>query len=143
MNLFRAAIQPVSFCTSLIVAGAPISVMAKIFIGLASIARLLMMNPSNFPDGTPKTHLVGLSFHRNLHRLLNVSSKSAIRPVRIPSLDDHIIQVGFNVPMQLISKTHLNRVLIGCSYIFQPKRKRGDERGFDLIFLLECNLVIS
>jgi hypothetical protein len=53
--------------------------MAMIFIGLASIPRLLMMNPSNFPDGTPKTHLVGLSFHRNLHRLLNVSSKSALK----------------------------------------------------------------
>jgi hypothetical protein len=37
MNLFKAAIQPVSFCTSLIVAGAPISVMAKIITGLASI----------------------------------------------------------------------------------------------------------
>jgi hypothetical protein len=66
MNLFRAAIQLVSFCTSLIVAGAPMSVMAVIFIGLASIPRLLMMNPSNFPDGTPKMNLVGLSFYRNL-----------------------------------------------------------------------------
>jgi hypothetical protein len=75
MNLFRAAIQPVSFCTSLIVAEAPISVMAIIFTGLASIPRLLMMNPSNFPGGTPKMHLVGFSFHRNLHRLLNVCSK--------------------------------------------------------------------
>jgi hypothetical protein len=73
MNLFRAAIQPVSFCTSLIVAGAPILVMAEIFTGGT-------MNPSNFPDGAPKTYLVGLSFHRNLHKLLNVSSKSAIRP---------------------------------------------------------------
>jgi hypothetical protein len=79
MNLFRAAIQPVSFCTSLIVAGAPISVMAAIFTGLASMPRLLTMNPSNFPEGTPKTHLVGLSFYQNLRRLLNVSSKSAIK----------------------------------------------------------------
>jgi hypothetical protein len=79
MNLFRAAIHPVSFCTSLIVAGASMSVMAVIFIGLASVPRLLMMNPSNFPDCTPKMHLVGLSFHRNLRRLPNVSSKSAIR----------------------------------------------------------------
>jgi hypothetical protein len=29
--------------------------------------------------GTPKMHLVGLSFHQNLHKLLNVSSKFAIR----------------------------------------------------------------
>jgi hypothetical protein len=79
MNLFRAAMHPVSFCTSLIVAGASISVMAVIFTGLASIHFLLMMNPSNFSDGTLKTHLVGLSFHQNLRRLLNVSSKSAIK----------------------------------------------------------------
>jgi hypothetical protein len=51
--------------------------MAVIFIGLASIPQLLTMNPSNFPDDTPKMHLVGLSLHRNLRRLLNISSKSA------------------------------------------------------------------
>jgi hypothetical protein len=79
MNLFRAAIHPISFYTSLIVAGASISVMAIIFIGLASIPRLLTMNPSNFPHGTLKMHLVGLSLHQNLRRLLNVSSKSAIK----------------------------------------------------------------
>jgi hypothetical protein len=53
--------------------------------------------------------------------------------------------------MQLISKAHLNRALIGRSCVFQPERhsfvsvctERGDERGFDLIFLLERNLVIS
>jgi hypothetical protein len=53
--------------------------------------------------------------------------------------------------MQLISKTHLNRALIGCSCVFQLERhsfvsvrpERGDERGYDLIFLLERNLMIS
>jgi hypothetical protein len=108
--------------------------MAVIFIGLASIAQLLTMNPSNFPDGTLKTHLVG--FHRNLRRLLNVSSKSAIKST--------IIHVGFNVLMQLISKAHLDHTLVGRSCFFQPEGYsfvgicpvRGDERGLDLIFLL-------
>jgi hypothetical protein len=59
MNLFRAAMHPVSFCTSLTVAGASISVMAVIFIGLASIPQLLTMNPSSFPDGTLKTIWLG------------------------------------------------------------------------------------
>jgi hypothetical protein len=62
MNLFRAAIHPVSFYTSLQV-GAFILVMAEIFSGLASMPRWLMMKPSSFPEGTPKTHLFGLSFH--------------------------------------------------------------------------------
>jgi hypothetical protein len=71
--------------------------------------------------------------------------------VGIPGLDDHIIHVGFNVPMQLISKAHLDRALISRSCVFQPKGhsfvslcpEQGDERGFDLIFLLERNVVIS
>jgi hypothetical protein len=55
-------------------------VMAVIFSGLASMPRLLTMNPSNLPDGTPKTHLFGLSFHRYFLRLAKVSSRSVIRP---------------------------------------------------------------
>jgi hypothetical protein len=42
--------------------GAFMLVMAKIFSGLASMSRWLMMKPSSLPDGKPKTHLFGLSF---------------------------------------------------------------------------------
>jgi hypothetical protein len=42
---------------------ATIFVMAEIFLGLASMPQWLMMKPSSFPEGTPKTHLFGLSFH--------------------------------------------------------------------------------
>ena len=56
-NRFKAAMQPVSFWTSLMVAGASMAMMALIFSGLASIPRLLMMNPSSFPEGTPKTQI--------------------------------------------------------------------------------------
>jgi hypothetical protein len=55
------------------------SVMAVNFSGLASILQLLTMNPSNFPGGTPNKHFIGLSFHQNFCKLLNVCSKSAIR----------------------------------------------------------------
>ena len=54
-NRFKVAKQPVSFWTSLMVAGASIAMMALIFSGLASIPQLLTMNPSSFPEGTPKT----------------------------------------------------------------------------------------
>jgi hypothetical protein len=66
MNLFKAAIHPVSFCTSLMLVGAFILVMAEIFSGLASMPRWLMMKSSSFPEGTPKTHLFGLSFCHTL-----------------------------------------------------------------------------
>ena len=61
-NRFKAAMQLVSFWMSLMVAGASMAMMALIFSGLASIPQLLTMNPSSFPEGTTKTHLVGLSF---------------------------------------------------------------------------------
>ena len=79
INRLRAAMQPVSFCTSLMLAGACMFVMADIFSGLASMPRWLMMNPSSLPEGTPKTHLVWLSFHRKARKLEKVSSKSVIR----------------------------------------------------------------
>ena len=74
-NRFRAVIRPVSFWMSLMVAGASMAMMALIFSTLASIPRWLTMNPSSFPEGTPKTQLVGLSFQQNFRRLLKVSSK--------------------------------------------------------------------
>jgi hypothetical protein len=51
----------VSFWTSLMLVGAFMPVMAEIFSGLASMPRWLMMEPSSLPEGTPKTHLFGLS----------------------------------------------------------------------------------
>jgi hypothetical protein len=32
-----------------------------------------MMKPSSLPDGTPKTHLLGLSFHRYFRKDAKVS----------------------------------------------------------------------
>jgi hypothetical protein len=64
MNLFKAAMHPVSFCTSLRQVGAFILVMEEIFSGLASMPRWLMMKPSSFPDGMLETHFFGLSFQR-------------------------------------------------------------------------------
>jgi hypothetical protein len=68
MNLFRAAMHPVSFCTSLMHVGSFMLVMAEIFLGLASMPRWMMMKPSSLPDGTPKTHLFGLIFQRYSHK---------------------------------------------------------------------------
>jgi hypothetical protein len=60
--MFKAAMHPVSFWTSLMQVGALMLVMVEIFSGLALMPRWLMMKPSIFPDGTPITHLFGLSF---------------------------------------------------------------------------------
>jgi hypothetical protein len=79
MNLFRAAMHPVSFWTSLMDMGAFMLVMVEIFSGLASMPRWLMMKPSSLPEGTPKTHLFGLSFQRYSRRDAKVSSRSSMR----------------------------------------------------------------
>jgi hypothetical protein len=59
----RAAMQLVSFWTSLTQRGGPISVIARISLVLALIPWWLTKKPSSCPDGTPKTHLFRLSFH--------------------------------------------------------------------------------
>lgn len=52
--------HPLSFWTSLMVLGAFMLLIVEIFSGLASMQQRLMMNPSSFPDGTLKMHLLGV-----------------------------------------------------------------------------------
>jgi hypothetical protein len=78
MKRLRAAMLPVSFCTSFTQHGGAISIMARICLVFASIPRLLTRNPSSCPDGTPKTHLFGFNFHFHLFRFLEVCFKSSI-----------------------------------------------------------------
>src|SRR5436189_4886964 len=61
-NLLSAANRPLSFWISLRVVGSFMSQIACIFSGLVSIPRVVIMNPRNLPDPTPKTHFWGLSF---------------------------------------------------------------------------------
>ena len=70
--------------------------MALIFSGLASIPQLLTMNPSSFLEGTPKTHLVGLSFQRNFRRLLKVSWVSNKLILGL-GFDNDVVNIGFNI----------------------------------------------
>jgi hypothetical protein len=78
MNLFKAAMHPVSFWTSLMHVGAFMLVMAEIFSGLALMPCWLMMKPSSLPEGTPSS-LFGLSFQRYSRRDAKVSSRSSMR----------------------------------------------------------------
>jgi hypothetical protein len=87
MNLFRAAMHPVSFYKYLMHVGAFMLVMEEIFSGLASMPRWLMVKPSSLPDGTPKTHLFGLSFQR-------YSRKDA----KVFKIGDERVGVSCNIP---------------------------------------------
>jgi hypothetical protein len=121
MNLFKAAMHLVSFCTSLMQVAAFILVMAEIFSGLASMPRWLMMKLSSFPEGTPKMHLFGLTFQRYSRRDAKVSSRSAMRVVGVSGLDDHVVHVGFDVLVELSLETGLDTSLVGSAGVLQPE----------------------
>ena len=67
------------------------AIMALIFSGLASIPRLLTMNPSSFPEGTPKT----LGWVEFPSKLSGVSDE-LILGLRF---NDDIVNIGFNIAM--------------------------------------------
>src|SRR6266702_4539631 len=56
MNRFKAAVIPVSFCTSFGFRGACKSLMALIWSGFTSIPLWVTMYPKNFLEPTPKEH---------------------------------------------------------------------------------------
>jgi hypothetical protein len=92
----RAAIIHVSFMTSFLLDGLAILRIASTFVGFASMPRCPTIKPRSNPEGTPNTHLVGLSFHWNSRRLAKVPLRSD-ELIFHGSLDDYIVYVGFNV----------------------------------------------
>jgi len=76
MNLFRAAILPVSFCTSLIDSGSSMLQGAAILSGFASMPLVETKHPRIFALCTPKTHFSGLRLRFAFRRLAKVSARS-------------------------------------------------------------------
>jgi hypothetical protein len=72
MNLLRAAIYPVNFCTSWRLLGGAMFVIANTFSGLGSIALRETTYSSILPKGTPNVHFSRLSFILNFLRLSKV-----------------------------------------------------------------------
>jgi hypothetical protein len=69
----------------------------------------------------------------------------------VPGLNDDIINVGFNIAVQLACETELDHSLVRGTCVLQPEghgcigiRTIGcDERGLDLVFFLEGNLMVA
>ena len=76
-KLLRAATLLVRDCTSFIVFGEDISIMALTFSGFASIPLCDIMKLRNFPKESPKAHLAGFSFMLYCLSVLNVSLRSS------------------------------------------------------------------
>ena len=76
INLFRAAILPVSFCKSLIDCGSSMLQRAAIFSRLASMPLVETRHPKAFPLWTPNTHFSGLRLRFAFRRFAKVSARS-------------------------------------------------------------------
>jgi hypothetical protein len=76
MNLFKATILPVSFCTSLKDFGSSILANAFILSGLTSVPLVDTRHPSTFPLYTPKMHFSGFKLRFVVRRLAKVSARS-------------------------------------------------------------------
>jgi hypothetical protein len=108
---------------------------------LASIPRLLTMNPSSCPDGTPKTHLFGFNFHFHLFRFSKVCFKSSISMSGFFCLYYYVIDIGFRIVTNLFTVTCLNSSLIGGASVLESKGhgfivigvKWSDERCLALV----------
>ena len=67
------------------------------------------------------------------------------------SLDDHVVDVGFDVAADLLVEAHLDSPLIGCPCVLESEghsgvavcTKRRDERRLELVFFLEGDLMIA
>ena len=66
-------------------------------------------------------------------------------------LDDHIIDVGFDVAADLLVEAHLDSPLIGCPSVLESEghsgvavcTERRDKRCLDLVFFLEGDLMVA
>jgi hypothetical protein len=76
MNLFRAAILPVNFCTSYLDFRGFVQTIAFILSGFASIPLTETKQPSTLPLLTLNTHFSRLSFNCALRMVAKVSARS-------------------------------------------------------------------
>jgi hypothetical protein len=121
MNLLKAAIHPVNFCTSWRLSGGAILVMADTFSGLGSIPHRETIYPSNFPEGTPNVHFSGVQLH--LEFLQVIEGLCQVRDESFfPSLDDHIINIHFSIVPELAVETLLYTPLVHCTCSFEAER---------------------
>ena len=81
------------------------------------------------PDGTPKMHFEGFNFHLYLFRLVNVSSRSAMRLsaeiVGGFGFDDQIVDVSFDVAAYLLIEAHLDGPLVGRLGVLESEGHGG------------------
>jgi hypothetical protein len=150
INLLKAAIHPINFCTSWRLSGSFILVIADNFSGLGSIPWQETIYPSSFPESTPNVHFLGFNFILNFSHvvegLFQVRDKSLI----FLSLYDHVDNVHFSIVPNLWMQTLLYTPLVSCTCAFKSEghscitkcTKSSNEGCLNLVFYVEGNLMI-
>ena len=70
-------------------------------------------------------HFEGFSFHRYLLRLANVSFEVGNKIIDGLGLDDHIIDVSFDIVANLLIEAHLDSPLISHPGVLESKGHGG------------------
>jgi len=122
MNLFSEARRPVNFCTSFLVEGGRILLMASIFTGFALMPLSVIMHLRSFPLLTPKTHFSGFNLSPCLRRVAKVSRRSEMWSSRFFALHDNIVNVRRNVSVELGVKYCCDGLVECASCIAKPLR---------------------
>jgi hypothetical protein len=144
MKRLRAALQHVSFCTSLTHREGPISVIAQICLVLASIPWWLTKNLSSCPNGTLNTHLFGFNFHFHFFRFLRVCFKSWISVSKFFCPYYYVVHICFCVLTNLLTNACLDSSLISSASVLESKRhgfvavdaELSNKRCLALVFFL-------
>lgn len=113
MKRLSATILPVSVCIALIELGGCISIIVLIFSGFTFIPFWDTINLKNLPVVNPNIHFLGLSFTPNFHNMSKF--------FYLFTFHHYIINIGFQIVVNLFGKHLVNCSLKYCSYILKPK----------------------
>jgi len=103
--------QPIRRCTSMILLGLCISMIAVHFSGFASMPPCVSMKPRNLPRSMSKTHFSRLS--------LRLYCRNAENNVLVAwRFDNHVVDVHFDILAHQVVEYFVHQSLVSCSCIF-------------------------
>ena len=123
MNLLKAATMPISFYISFALVGGARSMIACTVFVFASISLLFTMNPKNFLDATPNTHLQRFSFILYCLNFLNIFFQILDVGVFPQAFHQHVVYVYFHGLSNHVSEHFVYDSLRNSSCILEPERR--------------------
>jgi hypothetical protein len=101
INLLKAAMHPINFCTSWRLSGGFILVIADTFSGLETIPRRETIYPSNFHEDILNVHFSGFTFILKCSHIIKSLCQVKDESIVFLSLYDHVVNIRFNIAPKL------------------------------------------